>query len=225
MRVEFSVDIKRCLREIRDFDRIRRIYQGNPRYFFNHFPDLEGKSTEEIIEFFEDNREEIERKLLKRKNAIEKAWREINDLFFSEIERITGQKWRFRRYECHLCSVWAGAYDIYKNNISVFGFFSKADYLATIAEELLHLHFWEILKKFGIRMEDKDWDNFEENFYWQLSECIPCLIFSHSDVRLRLKFGKYPDWKELKGLFKKVKPKWKTRKGFMDFLKNVLKPL
>jgi hypothetical protein len=223
MRVDFSVDKDKCLKEIKDFNRIKKIYCNNPYYFFNYYRSLEGKSTKEIIEFFKNNKEEIEYKLIKRKKLIEKNWSKINNIFFSEIERITENKWKYKNYKCHICAVCAGEYTIYKNSISVFAFFNKADYLAVVAEELLHLHFWEIIKKLKIKMRYKDWKNFKENFYWQLSECIPCLIFSHSNIKLKLKFGKYPGWKHIRKLFKKIKPLWEDRKSFRDFLLNSIK--
>jgi len=49
-----------------------------------------------------------------------------------------------------------------------------------------------------------------------------CLIFSHSDIKLKLKFGKYPEWKEVGVVFKKIKPLWDERKSFEDFLRNAL---
>jgi len=225
MKLNFSVDMNLCLKEIKDFDKIRRIYEGNPYYFFYHYKNLKGKSTKEIIKFFKNNKKEIERKLLKKKKLIEKAWMPINNIFFSEIERITENKWKYKNYECHVCCVWGGWYDEYRNKIAVFAFFNKADYLAVIAEELLHLHFWEIMKKLKIEMKDKDWRNFKDNFYWQFSECMPCLIFSHSDIKIKLKFGKYPEWKHVRKLFKKIKPIWENRKNFMDFLRKALKVL
>lgn len=225
MKVNFSVDIGRCLKEIEDFDEIRKIYCNNPYYFFNHYRNLKNKSTKEIIDFFRNSRKEIEKELIRRKKLIEKNWNEINDLFFSEIERITESKWKYKSYKCHVCCVWAGRYNNYKNEITVFAFFGKSDYLAIIAEELFHLHFWEIMKKLKIEMKDKDWRNFKDNLYWQFSECMPCLIFSYSDIKLKLKFGKYPEWKHVRKLFKKIRPIWENRKNFMDFLRNALKVL
>ena len=223
MKLEFSIDMERCLKEIKDFDRIRKVYCNNPYYFFQHFKNLRNKSSKEIMAFFRNNKEEIEKELIKRKEVIENNWEEINDIFFSEVERITENSWKYKRYKCHVCSVYAGRYKMYKNEITVFAFFGKADCLAAIAEEFVHLHFWEIMRKLGAKVEKEYWKDFKSNFYWQLSECIPCLIFSYSDVKLKLKFGKYPDWREVRRLFKKVKPLWDERKGFEDFLRNALK--
>jgi len=220
MKLNFSIDIERCLKEIEDFDEIKKTYCNNPYYFFNHYRNLKNKSSKEIIDFFKNNREEIEKELIRRKNLIEKNWNKINNIFFSEIERITESKWKYKSYRCHVCCVWAGRYDNYKNEITVFAFFNKPDYLATIAEELLHLHFWEITRKLKIRIEEENLKDFKNNFYWQLSECIPCLVFSHSDIKLKLKFGKYPDWKEVRKVFKKIRPLWDNKRNFTDFLKN-----
>jgi len=222
MRVDFSIDVDKCLKEIKDFNRIKKIYCNNPYYFFNHYRNLKNKSAKEVIIFFKNNKKEIEEKLIKRKKLIEENWNKINDIFFSEIKRITENRWKYKNYKCHVCSVYAGNYTIYKNNISIFAFFNKADCLAMIAEELLHLHIWEVMKKLKIEMKDEDWRNFKDNFYWQFSECIPCLVFSHSDIKLKLKFGKYPDWKEVRKLFKKIKPIWENRTSFKDFLKEAI---
>lgn len=169
---------------------------------------LRNKSLAEIVRFFEENREEIKRQLLKRKERIENLWKPIDSKFFREVERITGYPWKFDYYRAHLSAVLPGCYEKYKNKISVFAFWRNI--IEVIAEELIHLHFWDTLRETGISGRKNT------KFLWELSECMPPLVWGEMDLGIKLR--KYPSWNSVMKLFRKIKPIWEERKSYKEFL-------
>jgi len=90
MRLTFYISLRKDLEALKKFREIEKAFSGNPYYFFRVFKNLKNKSEEEMLKFFEENREEIKRRLLKRKERIESLWKPIDSKFFKEVERITG---------------------------------------------------------------------------------------------------------------------------------------
>ena len=211
MRLIFYISLRKDLEALKKFKEIEKAFSGNPYYFFRVFKNLKNKSPEEMLKFFEENREEIKRRLLKRKERIESLWKPIDSKFFREVERITGFPWKFEYYKAHISSVLPGCYEKYRNKISVFAFWRNV--IPVIAEELIHLHYWDTLKEIGIS------ERRNREFLWKLSECIPPLIWGEMDLGIKLR--KYPSWNSVMGLFRKIKPIWEERKSYREFLLKV----
>ena len=125
MRLIFYISLRKDLEALKKFREIEEAFSGNPYYFFRVFKNLKNKSEKEMVRFFQENKEEIKRKLLERKERIESLWEPIDSKFFREVERITGFPWKFEYYKAHISSVLPGCYEKYRNKISVFCFLEE----------------------------------------------------------------------------------------------------
>jgi len=229
MKVDFLTDSEMIIEELKDFEQVKKVLKY-PYYFYKTFPQLENKSTEEIVNYFKINKKAILKKLDKKKKEIEALWRPVEKRFFEDITILTDFKWKFQNYKCFLSCAWAGRYFFPKNEIEIFGFLRKVDTLNTIAEELFHLHFWNILEeKFKINAEflDKEKYTEKEKKLWFLSEAVVGFVLPEIGFYKRSLWF-IPWWKanpNIKEIYISLKPLWKNRTSFKNFLKDAIELL
>jgi len=157
------------------------------------------------------------RKLIKLKQFLERGWRGLDKMFWKEIERITGFDWRYEKYECYVNNVAVGHYLI-PNIIRVS---EKNPYV--IAEELFHLHYWDIWKKiFKIRKKYPMKLTFgkEKWSVWHISETVvEFVLVDNPNLRSFFKnIRREESYPWLPKLRKQLFPLWKNRKDFIDFI-------
>lgn len=208
------------------------IKERKKEYRKNIFVELPEKLVQEIIE--KDNAEIKEKlveelkkkhnieKLEKYKRELEKYWKPLNKLFFENLEKITGFKVKHEEYIVYITEIIRGMYT-YKNEVftNLKEDIKRSGYIA--AEEILHLHYWDIFRK-TIKNIKAPWRINKE--IWQISEVIPEYVLTDS---LFEKFGwgkdlnrKYPFIREVK---EKLDPFWQGKKDFKDFMLKVHKNL
>ena len=229
MRVNFLLDFNLIIKEMEDFEQVKKTL-SYPYYFYKTFPQLKNKSSEEIANHFKINKKSILEKLRKRRKEIRELWKSVEKRFFEDIMNLTNFEWKFQNYKCFLSCAWAGRYFYPKNEIEIFGFLKNADTLNTLAEELFHLYFWDILeKKFKINVKflDKEKYTEKEKKLWFLSEAVVGFVLPEIGFyKKSLWFT--PWWKadpKIKEIYISLKPFWKNRKNFTDFLRNSIKVL
>jgi hypothetical protein len=229
MRVNFLVDFDLIIEELKDFEQVKKVLKY-PYYFYKTFPQLENNSTEEILNYFEKNREEIIKKLEERKLYIEKIWIPTNSKFFRETAKLTNFDWKFKIYECLLSCAWSGRY-FFENKVEIFAFLRDEDIVNILAEELFHLHYWNYLeKKMNIKIdfirkkEMLEYSESEKNL-WMLSEVV--IGFVLPEIGLYLNSEWFTPWWEadpkMGRLYKKLCLFWKSRKSFESFLRQSIK--
>lgn len=148
---------------------------------------------------------------------LEEYWDPLNDLFFSNISKITGHDWKFKEYLVHISFVIRGMYsltnEVYSNPLGV----KTCAFI--MSEELFHLHYWDIFRNV-IKNEKCPWWNNKK--VWEISETIPDFIFAENCFDVfgwGKKFNRtYPFLDEYK---KKLLPKWESRISFDDFIKEI----
>jgi len=180
------------------------------------YPDLVGKSDNEILSYFKHNKEDILRKTEAYGEKLRHKWNKTGKTFFKQVEEITGFKWKHRTYKCHLSStfVCCGCYDAQKGNIiSVFPKLEDKYLLDTFFHELVHLHFWDTLDELGVKHSIKERSTAKGRF-WDLSE----VAVNYPLQRLKIKdykaeFHIYPQHKKL---WNKIKKYWDL--SFRDFI-------
>ena len=88
---------------------------------------------------------------------------------------LTNFEWKFQNYKCFLSCAWAGRYFFPKNEVEIFGFLKNIDTLNILAEELFHLHFWNILEeklKIDVGFLNKEEYTGREKKLWFFSELL-----------------------------------------------------
>ena len=171
--------------------------------------------------------EEIKKKhnikeLEKYKKEIERYWNPLNNLFFKNLKKIMGFDFEYKEYIVYITKIRRGSYTteniVFTNPTESI---RRCEYIT--AEELLHLHYWDIFKK-TIKDVRLPWRINKK--IWKISETIPEFILTDD---LFKKFGwgknlnrKYPFIEEIK---KELAPIWKNKKNFKDFMIKVHKGL
>lgn len=155
------------------------------------------------------------KRLRKFKKELEDYWNPLNDLFFSSLKKITGANFKYKEYIVYISSIRRGSYsrtnEIFTNPINPI---KLSGYI--MAEELLHLHYWDIFKKY-IKDVGLPWRLSRE--IWEISETIPEFILTEDSFE---KFGWGKDLHRLYPFIQKWKKKlsstWKNKKDFKDFM-------
>jgi len=232
MKIKFSVDFDLIIKELKDFEKVKKILKY-PYYFYKTFPQLENKSEKEIVKYFKENKIEIIKKLKERKIYIESVWKPVNNSFFKKITKLTDFDWKFKNYDCFLSCAWAGRYFLSEyflsqNNVEIFAFLEDEDTINILAEELFHLHFWYYLEKkmntntdFIRKKEAYEFSRRDKKL-WELSEIVAGFVLPEIGFYKNLKW--FVHWWEsdpkMGKLYKELKPLWKERKGFEEFLRK-----
>lgn len=209
-KVFFNVkDLKKNYRKV--------IYMKIPKQLVNdiikkNFEEIKGQLIKEVKEAHD-----IE-KLEKFKKELENYWNPLNNLFFDSLKKITGFDFKYKEYIVYISSIRRGSYsptnEVFtnpKNSVRFSGYIT--------AEELLHLHYWDIFKKL-IKNVDLPWRLSKE--IWEISETIPEFILTDESFE-KFGWGKYLNRKYpfLKWWKKKINPFWKNKRNFKDFMIRV----
>ncbi len=214
-----------------DFEKDLDIYRRwNLRLFFgekgfNYFlkesyPELVGKTDEEIIAYFKENRKLIIKQTKNAGTKLRQKWEQVDNEFFHEVERVTGFKWKHRIYRCHLSSTFicGGCYDAEKGNVvSVFPRLPDNLLLDTLFHELVHLHFWDVLDELKVEY-DKTEKLTAKGKTWDLSEMA---------VNYPLQKIKIKGYKSQLNIYPQHKEKWDRIKKYLNlsFREFILKSL
>ncbi len=160
-------------------------------------------------------------------DEIKEAWKDVSGTFFREVTRLTNRKFDHSKYKCFLIFSLCGHYKEGTNKIYVESHLSPKAISAICSEELLHLHYWKIIKD----LFKKRRNELTDKFYmkpWQISEVIPEYVLI--DNKAFKEFG-WNKWDRSRGypwipkIRKTLDPIWKKRKSFDEFVINAHKRL
>ncbi len=226
MRLKFYYDFDEDLRLVNDvFSELRRVFgkKSFEETLHHYYPDCPVEN-EEITRWLKKNKEEIMEKTRKEGKKVEKDWKKVEKQFFRQVEEITGFKWRFRVYRCHLSSSFfiGGCYDADEGDkISIFPQMKHIDPVNTIMHELIHLHFWDFIDKLGI--ETGNQRRRAKGKFWDLSEVEVNVLMKELKIKnFKTDTCVYPQHKEL---WEKVKKIRKKNPDYKQFLLKVVEAL
>ncbi len=111
-------------------------------------------------------------KLEEVKNEIEKTWQPLNDLFFNNLKKITGFDFPFDKAVVYISEIVRGMYSL-ENNVFINPMKNMTSYV--IAEEIFHLHYWDIFRK-TIKDVKIPWRLSKET--WEISEVVPEFVLT-----------------------------------------------
>lgn len=158
------------------------------------YPDCYRKTDKEISEYFKENSKKIIHRNEISGKKLKEEWSKINDEFFKQLVQITKFKLKNKIYYCHISSSYlCGGYK--KPNIVIICPLLK-EATPTLAHELVHLHFLDILDQLNITLDKKD--------YWKLSETIVPYIMSKIKIA-QVKHKKEIGYSSLSPLYKNLK--------------------
>jgi len=190
-------------------------------YFLKlYYPKLIRRTDKEIINYFIKNKEKIINQTKNSGEKLKSEWRKTNNNFFTEVEKVTGFKWRHQIYKCHLSSTFicGGCYDAQRGNVvSVFPRLKHASVLDTLFHELVHLHFLDAIDELKIKYNKKE-NLTTKSKIWDLSE----IAVNYPLQKIKIKgynpeFHIYPQHKRL---WNKIKKYWN-----LDFKEFILKSI
>jgi len=216
----FYIDFNRDI-EIYKKHKIRKFFGEKVfnKFLKQYYPELVGKNDKEILDYFKKNKRKIIEEAEKAGKKLEQNWKKVGKDFFKEIERVTGFKWRYKTYKCHLSSTFicGGCYDIKKGNVvSVFPKIKHASPLYVLFHELTHLHFWDTISELKIKCNKEEEKN-RKGKIWCFSE----VAVNYPLKKIKIKnfnpiFNIYPQHKEL---WKRVEKYWNL--DFKNFILNI----
>jgi hypothetical protein len=220
MKLEFYTSTKRDILLIkRWFNRVKEVF-GEEKFIElirKYYPDCP-IDMQEMIKYFKKNNNKFLKQMEKASCSLKEKWRGIEKEFFEEVEKITGFKWKYQTYKCHLTTsfVFGGCYDAEKGNeISIFPLAKHADPIEIIFHELIHLHFWDMLDTLKIKYDKKE-KLIAKGKFWDLSEMAVNIPLS----KLKIPSYKYiPDshiYSEHTEIWKKIKVFWNG--NFKEFI-------
>lgn len=174
--------------------------------------------------------------------GFEKFWRkEVEKIYFLEMKRIFGKKYLEKEYFCYPTKKVTGAY-FGKNEITIIwnplkketkNKLNKNEFSAIVlAEEILHLIYWELWQE----IYNREIKNIDEVFEiegikwscWHVAEIIPEYILVQNNLFKRFNWDKdnrsrgYPWIPELKNT---LDPIWKNSKDIKEFIIKAHKKL
>lgn len=186
-------------------------------YFLRlYYPKLVGKTDEEIINYFKDNKEKIIQQTEKAGKKLKKKWKKVGDDFFKEVERVTGFGWKHKTYKFHLSSTFicGGCYDAQIGNIiSIFPRLKHASALDTLFHELVHLHFWDVIGKLKIKY-DKSEKLTAKGKIWDLSEVA--VNYPLQKIKIKGYKPEFHIYSQHKKLWNEIKKNWNL--NFKEFI-------
>lgn len=165
----------------------------------------------EIIENIKDKHDISKLEIIKKE--LEKYWTPLNDLFFQNLKKITGFDFPFSEVTVYITDIVRGMYTP-ENKVFINPIKNKISYVT--AEELFHLHYWNIFRQL-IKDVEIPWKINKE--VWEISEVIPEFVLTDNSFK-RFGWGEnlhrnYPFIEEVK---KKLLPTWKNKKNFKEFM-------
>ena len=160
------------------------------------------------------------KKLENYKMGLKKYWNPLNKLFFENLKEIMRFDFKYKEYVVYITEIIRGMYStenvVFTNpNEEV----KKSGYI--IAEEILHLHYWDIYRKI-VKDVKCPWRDNER--VWEFSETIPEFVLT-DNLFERFSWGKNLNRKYLfiEKRKKELLPVWKDKKSFKDFMIKIHK--
>ncbi|MBU3897185.1 MAG: hypothetical protein KJ697_04635 [Nanoarchaeota archaeon] len=153
--MNFKDDIKvlqksltRIQKNMPNFKKMANMYFKNP-------------DNKNLIEFIAENKQHFIGMRDSNSKRIIKNWRKIEKRYFSEVEKITCYKWKFKTYECYLSSTFfiGGNYTVDEkhlkphNTIMVCPYTKHVDPIYVIAHELFHAHTQGVISCTNIKLD------------------------------------------------------------------------
>ncbi len=170
---------------------------------------LAGNLKNELIKLVRKKRTNLKPK----KHFLEAKWDKIDNVFWKRVSEITGFQWKHRKYSCFVNDVTVGHY-LVPNEIRI-----SEHNVYPIAEELFHLHYWDIFKEV---FNSKEKYPFTNEKSWLLSEIIVEYVLLEDPILSKFwKVKRNYDFIEKNRRI--LNPIWKNRKDFPSFLKKAHK--
>lgn len=148
-------------------DRFTYIINSNVPNVYNRNREIFYKNIKKYIKL---NKKTINSETHNNSGKIINRWKNFENKFFRETEKITGVKWGHKIYKTYFLysCFWGGDYDINKPNIYINPLLKFGDPLYVIFHELTHLLYWEcIYSKYSEKFITKNY-----NLLWKLSEIM-----------------------------------------------------
>ncbi len=158
--------------------------------------------------------------LILTKKLYQKSWDEIGEEFSSYIEKKTGYKWFYPKYECIISAVIMGASNWGKSPKIVRGWWENPYFTRRItAHELILSHYFEIIKRKYSREKLKDGQ------IWALAEIAAFALTSLTkDVNKwwpwNTEYYTNHNYKHLVEIQNKLKPIFLKSKNFNDYIQE-----
>jgi len=150
------------------------------------------------------------------KKEIEGIWNPLNDLFFENLKKITGFDFPSDNVVVYISEIIRGMYT-QKNEVFINPMNNRTSYVT--AEEIFHLHYWNIFRQL-IKNVEIPWKLKKK--IWEISEVIPEFVLTDDKFKsfgwgknLHRNYLFIEQWK------KKLLPIWKNKKDFKDFMIKV----
>lgn len=144
---------------------------------------------------------------------LQKIWNLKNDKYFNLLKKVLETKIKYKTYIGYTTNVMVGNYGE-KNDFIVRIAENLDESVYIIAEEILHLVYWDIWRK-TFKNIPRPWLLRKENkkgiSVWKISEVIPEYVFNMKSSRKR-------SYNWIPAVKKALDPLWKKRKNFKDFL-------
>lgn len=179
-----------------------------------YFKDL-GKK--DIINFIKENKDHFIDLRESHYKKVIKEWRKIEKRYFSEIENLTGYKWRFKTFDCYLSSTFflGGKHLVDKdhlkphNKIIVCPYTRHVSPTYVIGHELFHAHTQKVISYTNIKLD--------KNFLkisGPMAEIILKIIFSE----IKLKGFNRKVYPQFDKVCKKLKKDWVKDRNFKKLI-------
>jgi|SRR3989344_1564534 len=152
---------------------------------------------------------------------LKKEWDKFNNYFFESLRKITEQDFKFDEYECNIIFSHVGHYREGTNQVFVNSENSIRVMVGVCAEEILHLHYWSIMKEL-FRINVSEFIRKNNMVPWKISEIMPdYFLVENADLK---KFGYFDKWDRSKGYIwipemrRRLDKIWNKRSDFKSFL-------
>lgn len=161
-------------------------------------------------------------KLNKFKKELESYWNPLNDLFFDSLKKITGFDLKYQEYTAQITKIIRGSYGT-RNNIYTNSKEKVKLSGQVVAEEILHLHYWDIFRK-TIKDIKMPWKI--NNEIWEISEVVPEFVLTDNFFK-PFGWGKdlHRTYNFIEKWQKKLIPIWENKKDFADFVIKINKEI
>jgi hypothetical protein len=157
------------------------------------------------------------------KTIYQKSWNEINDDFSKYIERVTGYKWSYPKYECVVSAAIMGASN-WGDSSKIVRWWRENPYgmRRTTAHELILSHYFSIIKK------NYSNEGLKDGQIWALAEIAAFALTSLTKESKKwwpwdAKYYTNHSYQHIVEIQNKLKPIFLERKNFDDYIKEGIK--
>jgi len=178
------------------------------------------RAADLVVQQYKKNKNLISKKI----KDYQKSWDKINDVFFREIENITGKKWKYKIYEVVLSPINKGISSLGGNKVIRSAFEDPEEQKRITAHEILMSHLWNIF--FELYPESRKDEN---HSFWALNEITTTAILGLEPkinflwTKSTKGFDQYlKNYPQLKILKEKLKKEYLNKISFEDYIKKAL---